>query len=78
MAAFCAAAVAGRFDEATRLDAELQPLHEAMFVETNPIPVKWALAAMGRIEEGIRLPLVQLSAAAQVKVRDRMTTLGLL
>lgn len=78
MAAFCAAAVGGRFDEAARLDAELQPLHEAMFVETNPIPVKWALAAMGRIEGGIRLPLVQLSAAAEVKVRDCLTALDLL
>ena len=78
MAAFCAAATAGRLDEATRLDAELRPLHEAMFVETNPIPVKWALAAMGRIEGGIRLPLVQLGAAAETKVRDCMTAFDLL
>ena len=78
MAAFCSAFLAGDFAEAERLDAELQPVHEVLFVETSPIPTKWALAEMGRIEGGIRLPLVELSGAAQVQVRGRLAALGVL
>lgn len=55
------AALAKNFAEARRLDARLQVLHKAMFVETNPLPVKWALARMGKIPGGLRLPLVPLS-----------------
>ena len=78
MAAFCAAFLGGDFDAAERIDAQLQPVHEVLFVETSPIPTKWALAAAGRIDAGIRLPLVELSAAAQVEVRGRLTALGAL
>ena len=78
MAAFCAAFLDGDFQEAERIDAQLQPVHEALFVETSPIPTKWALAAAGRIDAGIRLPLLELSAAAQVEVRGRLATLGAL
>lgn len=78
MAAFCAAFNAGDFATAERVDADLQPVHAALFVETSPIPTKWALAAMGRIDAGIRLPLLELSAAAQVEVRDRLAALGVL
>ena len=78
MAAFCQAMVDGDDAEARRLDAELQPIHEILFVETSPIPAKWALAAMGRIAGGIRLPLVELTAARQVEVRARLESLGAL
>ena len=78
MAAFCAAFLAGDLDEAENLDAELQPLHEGLFLESSPIPTKWALAEMGRIEPGIRLPLVELSNRAQVELRERLVAFGLL
>ena len=78
MAEFCQAFVAGDDAKAQALDAKLQPIHEILFVETSPIPTKWALAALGRIDGGIRLPLVELTAAAQVEVRKRLETLGAL
>jgi 4-hydroxy-tetrahydrodipicolinate synthase len=73
-----AAALAGRRDEAGTIDAALAGLHRALFVESNPIPVKWALHAMGRIQAGIRLPLTWLSDAAQPPVRDAMRQAGIL
>ena len=78
MAEFCQAFVDGDDAKAQALDAKLQPVHEILFVETSPIPTKWALAALGRIDGGIRLPLVELTAAAQVEVRKRLETLGAL
>lgn len=78
MAEFCHAFVEGDDAKAQALDAKLQPIHEILFVETSPIPTKWALAALGRIDGGIRLPLVELTAAAQVEVRKRLETLGAL
>ena len=56
MAEFCQAFGDGDDDKACALDAKLQPIHEALFMETSPIPTKWALNAMGRIDVGIRLP----------------------
>lgn len=50
----------GRVDEANKLNDELMPLHKRLFLEANPIPVKRALQLMGRIEGGIRAPLVTL------------------
>ena len=78
MAAFCDALIDGDGDLARALDARLQPIHEILFVETSPTPSKWALAAMGRIEGGIRLPLVELTAARQVEVRNRLESLDAL
>jgi len=63
MARLCGAHARGDSAEVQRIDAHLQPIHAAMFVESNPIPVKWALHCMGRIEVGIRLPLQVLSEA---------------
>lgn len=63
MAAMVAAAMRGDREAAARLDAPLAALHRDLFLEGNPIPVKWALAHAGRIESGIRLPLTELSAA---------------
>lgn len=78
MAAACNAALAGEGDEARRLNAQMEALHRVLFVESNPIPVKWALYEMGRIDRGIRLPLTPLSAPAQERVRQTLRECGLL
>lgn len=69
MADLCRSALAGDFATADAIDARLQPLHSALFVEPNPIPVKWALAEMGRIGHGLRLPLTTLSEEFMPAVR---------
>lgn len=68
MSQMCEAALNGDFDQALGIDSQLLPIHDAMFVESNPIPVKWAVSQQGIIDEAIRLPLTQLSEANQVKV----------
>ncbi len=78
MAAMCKAAVNGEAEKARALNAELEPLHRDLFLEANPIPVKWALHQMGLIDSGIRLPLVPLSEAAQPRLRDTLRRCGLL
>jgi 4-hydroxy-tetrahydrodipicolinate synthase len=78
MSRFCNAALGGLDEEAERIDAELAPLHQALFLESNPIPVKWALHEMGRIGEGIRLPLTTLSEAYHEPLRAALAQLGLL
>jgi 4-hydroxy-tetrahydrodipicolinate synthase len=65
MAGMIHAARRGEAAQAARIDAQLAPLHEALFVETNPIPVKWALARMGLIDDSLRLPLTSLAAKHQ-------------
>ncbi len=70
------AALAGDADRARGLDARLQGLHRALFVESNPIPVKWAVARLGLIGDGIRLPLTPLAAAGQHTVRESMLAAG--
>lgn len=72
MSRMCAAAVSGEREEAERLDAELAPLHSALFFEANPISVKWALQDMGWIEPGIRLPLTPLADHFHESVRDAL------
>lgn len=74
----CVAALEGDKAKAQSLDAKLQPLHHAVFAESNPIPVKWMLTQMEHIAEGIRLPLTTLSAAKQTEVRAAMLSLGLI
>ncbi|MBT5230322.1 MAG: 4-hydroxy-tetrahydrodipicolinate synthase [Methylococcales bacterium] len=61
MSELCVAAKAGHSEEAEKINARLDPLHNALFSESNPIPVKWALYKMGLIPKGIRLPLTVLS-----------------
>jgi len=78
MAAMCQAAVDGDVDRARTLNAELEPLHRDLFLEASPIPVKWALYEMGLIDNGIRLPLVTLSEAAQPRLRETLRGCGLL
>jgi 4-hydroxy-tetrahydrodipicolinate synthase len=72
MSAMVSAAMSGDPESAARLDAPLAALHRDLFLEANPIPVKWALAQAGRIERGIRLPLTELSAAHQPAVLAAM------
>lgn len=63
MAKICEHVLQGQADEAKRLDDALQALYAFLGVETNPVPAKWLLAQMGRIEEAIRLPLVALDSS---------------
>jgi 4-hydroxy-tetrahydrodipicolinate synthase len=77
MSEMCRAALAGDFARARLLNAQLWPLHQKLFVEPNPIPTKWALVRMGRIEGGIRLPLTPLSAAAEHVVLAALKEVGL-
>lgn len=66
----CAACMAGDMDKARELDEKLAPLHNALFLESNPIPVKWAVAQMGLIGEHIRLPLTPLGGQYQQPLRQ--------
>ncbi|MCB1722840.1 MAG: 4-hydroxy-tetrahydrodipicolinate synthase [Gammaproteobacteria bacterium] len=77
MHAMCVAALAGDRTRAEELDRPLSGLHRELFAESNPIPVKWALAEMGMIETGIRLPLTWLADAYHVQVRDAMRQAGI-
>jgi 4-hydroxy-tetrahydrodipicolinate synthase len=72
----CKAALAGDLVAARTIDANLQPLHKDLFVEANPIPVKWAVARMGIIGNAIRLPLVELAAAHHETVLRAMRSAG--
>lgn len=63
MSQMCKAAIAGNVKEACAINAKLFALHQKLFVEANPIPVKWVLNQMGLIDTGIRLPLVPLSSS---------------
>ena len=68
----CAAALRGDRAEAERINAPLQGLHKALFLEANPIPVKWALQQMGLVPSGIRLPLTPLSDQYHDELRQAM------
>jgi 4-hydroxy-tetrahydrodipicolinate synthase len=72
----CDAALAGRHEAAAAIDNRLVPLHKALFVEANPIPVKWAVQRMGLIGPGIRLPLTPLSAGLHATVEAAMVAAG--
>ncbi len=67
----------GKIDKAKELHLELLELNQAMFIETNPIPVKGALAMMGRIVNELRLPLVPLSEKAAPLVRKALQDFGI-
>jgi 4-hydroxy-tetrahydrodipicolinate synthase len=73
----CAAALAGDAVRARAIHLKLLGLHRNLFVEANPIPVKWAVAQMGLIEPGIRLPLTPLSAEHYDRVRSAMADAGI-
>lgn len=72
MAQLCQLALDAKADEAKALNDKLMPLHGAMFLESNPIPVKWALHEMGLIGPAIRLPLTQLSSQFREPLRNAL------
>ena len=72
----CAAALVGDVKKARELNLRL-PLHQRLFVEANPIPVKWALAEMGMIESGLRLPMSPLSEKFHQTVREALHEAGI-
>jgi 4-hydroxy-tetrahydrodipicolinate synthase len=74
----CAAALAGNRAEAEGINARLMPLHTNLFLEANPIPVKWALLEMGLIGEGIRLPMTPLAEHHHAALREAMQAAGVL
>ena len=78
MADMCGAALAGDSARAAERDARLAALHDALFLESNPIPVKWALNRMNRIGAGIRLPLTELSGPHHARVQTALTEAGAL
>ena len=78
MAQFCAAFLEGDAERARALDARLQPVHDILFVETSPAPAKWALHLMGKVDVGIRLPLVPLSSRHVEELRARLANAGAL
>lgn len=76
VAKMCELAIAGDLEGAKAIDAELLDLHTAMFVEANPIPVKWAVAQMGKCETAIRLPLTELSEGFHQQVLNALKKAG--
>lgn len=78
MAAMCRAALDGNAEEARRLNNEVAVLHRDLFLESNPIPVKWALQQMGKIDSGMRLPLTPLAIDAQAQLRQSLQQTGLI
>ncbi len=72
----CVAAMSGDLARAREINFRLLGLHQKLFVEANPIPVKWAMAEMGHIQSGIRLPLVPLSPSQHDTVRAAMKEAG--
>jgi 4-hydroxy-tetrahydrodipicolinate synthase len=78
MSELCAAAIAGDAEKARAINAKLMPLHQKLFLEANPIPVKWALHEMGLMPDGIRLPLTWLSQQYQAPLREAMRQCGVL
>jgi 4-hydroxy-tetrahydrodipicolinate synthase len=78
MAQLCEAAIAKDTARATELHMQLLPLHKHLFIEPNPIPVKWALARMGKSGGTLRLPLTELSASAQPVLDAALREAGVL
>jgi len=76
LATLCELASAGKSAEAKALDDTLQPLNKMLFIESNPIPVKWAVSEMGLMEAHIRLPLTPYSAQYHDDMRAAMRTAG--
>lgn len=78
MRAICDAALAADEATANSINQKIQHLHQQLFCESNPIPVKWALHEMGKIGTGIRLPLTPLSAALRADLKQGLNKAGLL
>ncbi len=78
MHALCKAAIAGQRDEAMRIKKLLLPLHRSLFVEANPIPVKWAMQRMGLCGGDLRLPLTPMSGSCHSVVESALQSTGLI
>lgn len=76
MSQLCAASMRGDVARAWAWHKQLLPVHKALFIEANPIPVKWAMQALGKMPGGLRLPLVPLSSSNEVVVRDALRAAG--
>ena len=74
----CELALEGETRAAAAVDQPMTGLHRALFLETNPIPVKWALQRMGLLEEGIRLPLTWLTPGSRAPVENALRRAGVL
>jgi 4-hydroxy-tetrahydrodipicolinate synthase len=71
------ACLAGDYGAALRVQDRLMPLHTALFVETNPAPAKFALSALGRMSDEVRLPMVPVSERTRATVRSALVHAGL-
>ncbi len=78
MSELCAAALAGNTQRAMEIQFQLMSLHKHLFIEANPIPVKWAVARMGHCGGTLRLPMTELSAANQPVVENALRDAGLI
>lgn len=78
MAQMCLAALAGNAEEALRIDQQIAELHRVLFIESNPIPVKWAVSQMGLCENIFRLPLTPLSEKYHATLRNALVAAGVL
>jgi 4-hydroxy-tetrahydrodipicolinate synthase len=76
MAEFCSSYLAGDHARAQELDNRLRPVHDVLFVESSPTPTKWILSELGRMQGGIRLPLIPLSNQHHKNVRNAVVTAG--
>jgi 4-hydroxy-tetrahydrodipicolinate synthase len=74
----CMLALCGDIDGATNIDNMLKGLHKELFVESNPIPVKWVLHKLGFIQAGIRLPMTWMTESAELKLLDAMKQAGVI
>lgn len=74
----CVAAMAGDVKRAMEIQFKLMPLHKTLFIESNPIPVKWAVARMGLSKGALRLPLTPLTDASQKTLESVMHSVGLI
>lgn len=78
MAAMCSAALAGQSEQAETIDQQIADLHRVLFVEANPIPVKWAVHKMGYCDNVLRLPMTTLAEEYQDEVLNALETAGIL
>ncbi len=78
MSEMCRLGLDGKAEEARAIQQKMMPLHTHLFVEANPIPVKWAMYEMGLMDKGIRLPLTVLSQESQPVVKQAMIDSGIL
>jgi 4-hydroxy-tetrahydrodipicolinate synthase len=78
MQQMCMAAISGDRQQAEARNGPLMALHQGLFVQSNPIPVKWALQQMGLIGQGIRLPMTWLSAEHHGALKNALQSAGVL